>query len=534
MVKGSRLELDESLFEGEAKRSLLGRGRTDNAIAVTAVVALALIVLLAITAKNENWWAVFLIGLLFFASEFFALPTKSGGRLSLALLPLVIAMMVSGPLGTAIVPLFAIPVFFMERGEQGIRRIVYNACQFLVAAGAAGWIFWHTGGNLLRPDISNGGKLLLPWVLATLVFFILNTIFATLVLAPEDERLLRFWRFRLLPRLLGYVLYSGIGFLAAIIYVRLEFPGVVLLFAPLLGIRVVYTRYAKMRDVCDDTTLSIMEAVEGGGMFSEGHSLGVANVVVAIAEEMNFQEEDIHYLRQAALLHDVGKLALDPALIDKPGVLTAEEFDEVKKHPLISAEIISKEDSFAAVVPSVTHHHESVDGSGYVDGLSGDTIPLGARILAVADAFDAMQRSTPYREPMDSYHAASEIIRGKGVQYDPEVVDAFIRVVKKRGIWAGSREESLGMPEKKAGGEPRLIPEVDQPSLEEAAAPVTEAGVTTAEGTAYGEMKGDIEQDIREWKKAEGGRGRRDRTEQKRRTPSLWKKKGREGQGPEG
>src|SRR5450756_1674362 len=164
--------------------------------------------------------------------------------------------MVSGPLGTAIVPLFAIPVFFMERGEQGIRRIVYNACQFLVAAGAAGWIFWHTGGNLLRPDISNGGKLLLPWVLATLVFFILNTIFATLVLAPEDERLLRFWRFRLLPRLLGYVLYSGIGFLAAIIYVRLEFPGVVLLFAPLLGIRVVYTRYANCllytSDAADD------------------------------------------------------------------------------------------------------------------------------------------------------------------------------------------------------------------------------------------------------------------------------------------
>ena len=533
MVKGSRLELDESLFEGEEKKSLLGRGRIDNTVAVVAVLALVLVVLLAITAKNENWWAVLLIGLLFFASEFFALPMKSGGRLSLAMLPLVIAMMVSGPLGTSVVPLFAIPVFFMEQGELGVRRIVFNACQYLVAAGAAGWIFMHTGGKLLMPDVSNGGKLILPWILATLVFFLLNTVFAALVLTPEDDRLLRFWRLRLLPRFPGYVLYSGIGFLAAILYVRLEFPGVVLLFAPLLGIRVVYTRYAKMRDVCDDTTLSIMEAVEGGGMFSEGHSLGVADIVEAISEEMNFQEEDIHYLRQAALLHDVGKLALDPALIDKPGVLTTEEFDEIKRHPLISAEIVSKEDSFAPVAPSVTHHHESVDGSGYVDGLSGDTIPLGARILAVADAFDAMQRATSYREPIDPYLAASEIIRGKGVQYDPEVVDAFIKVAKRRGIWAGSRKETLSMHEAEAEGEPRLIPEVEQQSLDEAATREAGAAAPSAEGTAYGEMKGEIEQDIREWKKAEGGRGRRDRTEQKRRTPSLWKKKAKEDEGPQ-
>jgi putative nucleotidyltransferase with HDIG domain len=512
MVKGSRLEMDESLLEDRAKRSLLGRDRIDNAIAVVAVLALVIIVLLAITAKNENWWAVFLIGLLFFASEFFALPMKSGGRVSLALLPLVIAMMVSGPLGTAVVPLFAIPVFFMEMGDQGVKRIVYNTCQFLVAAGAAGWVFMHTGGKLLMPDVSNAGKLILPWVLATLVFFALNTIFAVLVLTPEDDRLLRFWRLRLLPRLPGYVLYSGIGFLAAIVYMRLEFPGVVLLFAPLLGVRVVYTRYAKMRDVCDDTTLSIMEAVEAGGMFSEGHSVGVADMVEAIAEEMNFQEEDIHYLRQAALLHDVGKLALDPRLIDKEGVLTPEEFEEIKKHPLISAEIISREASFTAVIPLVTHHHESVDGSGYIDGLTGDSIPLGARILAVANAYDAMQRATPYREPVDSYRAASEIIRGKGVQYDPEVVDAFIKVVRKRGIWSGSRRDVLDMHEKTAEGEPRLIPEADQPFLIEAAG-ATEADAAPAEGTAYEEMKGDIEKDIREWKKAEGGKGHRDQTE---------------------
>ena len=169
----------------------------------------------------------------------------------------------------------------------------------------------------------------------------------------------------------------------------------VLLAAPLLVARVVYTRYGMMRDVCDDTTLAVMEAVESASMFSEGHSVGVASMAAAIADEMDFQEEDLHLLRQAALLHDIGLLALDPALVGKPGPLTPEEYEEIKKHPLIGARIVSNEESLAVMAPAITHHHEMVDGSGYVDGLTGDTIPIGARILAVADAFDAMQRTDP-------------------------------------------------------------------------------------------------------------------------------------------
>lgn len=544
MVERSKLELDDSLLEKERRRRPRDtvekaprppRGRADNTLAVVLVLTAALIALLAVTYKKENWWAVWLIGLLFLASELFALPMKPGGRLSLALVPLVIAMMVSGPLGAAVVALFGLPVFYLERGEQGWRRVVYNTAQMIFAAGTAAWVFRHTGGEVIDATLKNGSKLIIPWLLAVLVFFVLNTVLATMVLTSAGDRVTRYWQRRLLPRFSGYVLYGGIGFLAAITYVKLEYTAVVLLFAPLLAIRVVYTRYGTMRDVCDDTTLAVMDAVERRGMFTEGHSLGVADMAVAIAEVMDFQEEDIHYIRQGALLHDIGRLALDPSVFQTAGPLTPEQYDEIKKHPLVAANIVSKEPSFAVVAPTIRHHHEMTDGSGYPDGLAGATIPVGARILQVADSFDAMQRPTAFREPLNQHDAASEVVRAKGMQFDPEVVDAFIKVVASRGIWEGALKEKVRMTKARPVEQPRLIDETGQSGPEAGgttgAAQERPAGATPADGIKYSEVRGEIEKDIREWERSDIARSKR--REPRRRT-GVRKKKGTEAERPRG
>lgn len=537
MVRRSKLDFDEKLFDEreEPKRErspFFVTGRQGRALIVVALLALALLVLLVLTAKNEKWWAIVLIGIIFFASEFFALAMKPVGRLSLALVPVMMAAMASGPLGAALVTLFGIPVFFMEQGTEGPRRIVYNACQMFFAAGAAAWVFHHVGGAILKANASNAGKLVVPWILATIIFYVFNTFAVTPVLAEYDEGMFRYWERRLLDKFPGYVLYSAIGFLAAIVYIRLEYAVAVILFAPLLGMRVAYTRYATMRDVCDETTLAIMEAVEGSPstMFPEGHSVAVADMAVAIAEEMDFAEEDIHYLKQAALLHDIGKLALDQNLVDKPGSLTQEEFEEIKKHPLVGGSIVSKEPSFAVVAPTIIHHHEAIDGSGYVDGLAGDTIPMGARILGVADAFDAMQRPTTYREGLGGQQAASEVIRAKGIQFDPEVVDAFTKVVVKRGIWSGALTDEVRMPAGRGFEQPTLPVDMDQPTLEEAATEAREKSSTPSDGIAYTAVRDEIEKDMREWKRSEVERtGRKIRGGSRRRAGSLRKKKGAEG-----
>lgn len=519
MVRRPAPELDDELLDKEKSGLLERRSRVDNALAVAIVLSVALLALLILTREKENWWAVLLLGIVFLATEYFALPMRFGGKVSLALVPVTMAMMISGALGGALVCLFGIPVYILERGEAGMKRVAFNTCQLFFAAGTAAWIFHHVGGGLLDAGLENGGKLVLPWILAVLVFYLLNTVLVTPVLAPESERMPVFWRKSFLPEAPGYLLYGGIGFLAAIVYLRLEFPAVVLLLAPIIAIRIVYTRYDTMRDVCDETTLCVMEAVEGGSVYTDGHSVGVADIAVAVAERMNFQEEDIHYLKQAALLHDIGKLGLDRSLVEKEGPLTPEEYEQIKQHPLIGGNIASREPSFAVVAPSITHHHEMVDGSGYVDGLAGDTIPIGARIISVADAYDAMQRPTGFRGPLAPYQAAAEIIRAKGIQFDPEVVDAFIAVVTERGIWKGSLEDEVRMPEiagakapekeeKAEEGEPS-----DQPTLEEAFS--TEAdkkradSVTPAEGIDFEDVKGSIEKDISEWKSTDVQRRRR-------------------------
>ncbi|MHB8896595.1 MAG: HD-GYP domain-containing protein [Candidatus Geothermincolia bacterium] len=553
MVRRSSLQLDDSLFEGERKgKRRRGNtpgepqdpkvhkhlGRVDNALAVSLVLAVALLVLLGFTSKKENWFAVVLIGLMFLASELFALPMKGAGRLSIALLPLVIAMMVSGPLGTAVVAAFGLPIFLMERMPVGWKRVAFNTAQLVFSAGAAAFVFRHTGGSILEASLKNGGKLVLPWILATLVFFVCNTLLVMPVLAPAGERMLRFWQRRLLAKLPGYILYSAIGFLAAVMYVKLEFPAVVLLFVPLVAIRVVYTRYGTMRDVCDDTTLAIMEAVEGGTMFMEGHAVGVADIAVAIADEMEFAEEDIHFLRQAALLHDIGKLALEPSIVDKAGPLSPAEYEEIKKHPLVGATIVSKEGSFAAVAPTIRHHHEMTDGSGYPDGLSGDTIPLGARILAVADSFDAMQRPVPFRQPLSARDAVSEVVRVKGIQFDPAAVDAFVKAAVKKGLWSGALKDRVRMPVRQADQAQMTMQEPEQPTLDEGAPGAGEpeakpipSGATPAEGTSYELVRDEIEKDIRDWERADSGARRRAR-DQKRKTGSR-KKKNEERPGPE-
>jgi HD-GYP domain-containing protein (c-di-GMP phosphodiesterase class II) len=150
---------------------------------------------------------------------------------------------------------------------------------------------------------------------------------------------------------------------------------------------------------------------------------------VAIAEQLRLQPADVERIRWAALLHDVGKLGLPTSVLDKPLELTSLEWELVKRHPIESARIIEGVDLFRDQLEGVRHHHERYDGHGYPDGLHGEEIPLDARIIAVADAFDAMTTNRAYRLPIDRLEAFGRLARGAGTQFDPVVVNAFGEVL---------------------------------------------------------------------------------------------------------
>lgn len=515
---------------------------SDRLLLATTLFAVLVIVLSALDTKVEVPVTIVLLGLTFLASELFAIPLRPKGRISLALFVIMVAIMHTGPLGVAVIPLFGIPAFLYEAGRENYGRVIFNAAQYVVSAGSAALVFGYTGGRVLLRgesfDILNaihsnqGGKVVLPWLLATIVFFVVNTVFIAAVLAGKEKmKVLRFWERRLLALFPGYLLYSGLGFLAAIAYSRVQFTSMALISTLLIGIRVVYTRYAKMQDVCDQIAVAVIESLESVPALSEGHSAGVADIAVAIGEEMGLSDEDLHFLKIAALFHDVGKISVDDELINKPGMLEPAEYEQIKKHPEVSAAILSGEKSLSRVSSAVMHHHETNDGCGYPDSISGATIPPGARILAVADAFDAMQRSTPYRNGVSAQTAVSEIVKSKGIQFDPEVVDAFVRVAVKMGIWEGALKDEMGEPSGAAQDSVEVTLEQTQ-SLETQEGLFKEVDLErdardseTPEPGAYLEVREKIQKDIHEWKiRSFLGRRRRRTFETEERRVSKGKK----------
>jgi putative nucleotidyltransferase with HDIG domain len=185
------------------------------------------------------------------------------------------------------------------------------------------------------------------------------------------------------------------------------------------------------------TLQALNAAVDAKDTYTSRHSMNVADYSCAIARQLGHVEM-IEDLEKAGLLHDIGKIGVAEQILTKPAALSAEEFDQVKEHSRIGAGIIQMLPFLHPVVPIVLYHHERWDGKGYPDGLSEEQIPLGARILCVADAFDSMTTQRPYRGPLDLAGAKRELLAGRGKQFDPAIIDALVTAVEDNSMrWLG-------------------------------------------------------------------------------------------------
>lgn len=163
--------------------------------------------------------------------------------------------------------------------------------------------------------------------------------------------------------------------------------------------------------------------------YTRGHSERVAEYSMSLAKATGlFKDEDLKQFYYACLLHDIGKVNIPDAILSKPGKLTDEEYEEVKKHPVVGANALKDVEGIANCIDVILHHHERWDGKGYPNGLKGEETPLLARIIAIADAFDAMTSSRSYRDPLPFEEANKRILEGEGTQFDPNLVQAFQKV----------------------------------------------------------------------------------------------------------
>jgi len=194
-----------------------------------------------------------------------------------------------------------------------------------------------------------------------------------------------------------------------------------------------------------ETIRALAEAVDAKDAYTRGHSERVGVYATKVAREMGMARERIERVYIAGLLHDVGKIGVRDAVITKPDRLTDEEYEEIKAHPIIGARILEPISFLADVVPCVRHHHEWYDGStrGYPDQLRGDQIPLGSRVILVADTLEAMTSDRPYRKGLPLETVLAELHKYSGSQFDPVCVDAMLRLLNREGEEFLSRDEQF-------------------------------------------------------------------------------------------
>lgn len=189
--------------------------------------------------------------------------------------------------------------------------------------------------------------------------------------------------------------------------------------------------YKELKGIYNDLVIAFSNVIDAKSHWTKGHSLDVSYYAISIAKEMNFKEQEIEYLKTASLLHDIGKIGTYDEILDKPSVLSDAEFMMIRMHPVRGDEILRPIKGLDKIRPIIRAHHEKYNGTGYPDGLKGNEIPLLARVLCVADSYDAMISDRPYRLSVGNEFAIDELKRCSGEHFDPEVVDAFLRVLGK-------------------------------------------------------------------------------------------------------
>jgi putative nucleotidyltransferase with HDIG domain len=355
---------------------------------------------------------------------------------------LTTAVMFGPAAGTVIVAIDSLVISgFLVRAGLPLERILFNAAAPPVAMWLSASVFFHTAGiqPLYTQPLGLDVVGLSLLVFAAMYFF-LNTLAIAVAVALHDRvNAITIWRTHF-QNLWFTFIGGGLGAAFVVFALQLGTYGMTLLALPLLLAVILHFAYrnatgrvadqmqhlAEVNRLHLSTIEALARAVDAKDGVTHGHIRRVQNQAIALATRLGVDDQlQLRAMEAAALLHDVGKLAIPEHILNKPGRLTPAEFERMKSHARIGAEILSEVDFPYPVVPIVRHHHENWDGTGYPSGLKGSDIPIGARILAVVDCFDALTSDRPYRRALSVRDAFEIIDARRGTMYDPAIVDAF-------------------------------------------------------------------------------------------------------------
>lgn len=310
-------------------------------------------------------------------------------------------------------------------------KTLFNGSNLFLSAASAGTVYRLLGGTSDGIVLS---KVAIPIVLALCVYIFTNTSLVTILISSLlSKRFDELWRSNVKWTIENFLIMSPMGIILALAFENYGYIGVLLFFGPLLMARYSFKIYMDLRRSYLETVQALSKALEAKDPITSGHAERVSKYAIDIARELKLSEAKIDRIRYAALLHDIGKIGIADGILKKPGSLSEDEFDNIKKHPVIGYEILKDIDFLRDVARIIRYHHERYDGTGYPDRLKGKEVPIESYILAVADAFDAMTHDRPYRKALSVEEAAAVISREAGWQFHPEVAKAFLRI-KDKGL----------------------------------------------------------------------------------------------------
>jgi putative nucleotidyltransferase with HDIG domain len=389
---------------------------------------------------REYLVALILLTVASFLAQVYELEVVAGWGLSTQLAIGLAAVFIGGiPLGLWVIALSTLPAELIVRRyklDEGVEHflapVLFNAGQMALSVAAAAVVF-NVSVELL-PEMRHPFHAM---ALSSVGYVLVNcTLVAAVVALSSGERFFHTLRVFLKTLHLQFATLGILAMLMAILYA--DSPvSLMLAFVPLALVHYATRNFLKLRRESHLAFKQITDLLAERDEYTGTHSDDVENLTVKLAEAMRLSDEEIEAVRAGAAIHDIGKIAIPDAILKKPGALNDREFEVMKTHTIIGAEILQNLDVYKMVVPIVRHEHEHWDGDGYPDGLAGESIPVGARIVAVADVYSALTTERGYRPPQGkplrySPEEAFRILREMaGHVLDPKLVEAFIDLVER-------------------------------------------------------------------------------------------------------
>jgi len=424
-------------------------------IALVAFAAAACLVFFAPGLSADGWQGLVTLVAVAIVLERFGIQIYGDTRVSAGAVALIAIGMLYGPSGAAVgAPIVVLAATAFTSSPWYGR--VFDTSSFTVANVCTALLF----SSLVDVDAGVSGWWVGGAVVATAANYAINSgLVAGAVALETGEPVFEVWSREHRWLAPYYVVFGLLALALATAYIALQVSGVLAFVAPPVMMRFALHQYVakteqtvlelkqknaeleaanhniiqmtqQLTETYDGTLEALVLALDARDRETKGHSFRVARYVVAIAREMGVAEGSVELIdmQRGALLHDVGKIGVPDFILHKPGPLTPEEWDDMKRHPHIGFDMLKEIGFLSGAAAIVRTHHERFDGKGYPRGLRSEEIPLGSRIFSIADAFDAMTSDRPYRKALLPEMARAEVLRHSGTQFDPKVVQAFLLV----------------------------------------------------------------------------------------------------------